>query len=360
MVGDVNGDGILDVFASATDLDSIQVYDGHTGEYVLTFVPSRLGGLSAPKDLIFSADGTLLYVSSSGNNQVNVYDASTGAFLRSYSGGGLARPRRPDHQERHPVRRRHRARTRWWSSTCHGHVADPLITAGLSAPKGVAFDAAGDLLVTNSGGGNVLKFNARHGRQPSACSTTPRPSGSPTRRANKSQNDAFSNNVYVAWATNSLGDLQTRRDRPGRRHRADRSRATAAARSRPRGAERLEVTTSTVRARRRAEADDQPGPPAGHAQPVGPRRAGGPGDGRLDRFRHERLPARPPIPPTDAIVSDHAQAGVSYSTTADLHGDRRRTRRSRPTPSRPGRPTSRSRSTSRTRGSRASRTSRCG
>ena len=54
-------------------------FRGKTGEFLSTFIPSNLGGLSHPAALLFA--GGSLYVVSQYTNQVLQYDATTGAFL---------------------------------------------------------------------------------------------------------------------------------------------------------------------------------------------------------------------------------------------------------------------------------------
>jgi DNA-binding beta-propeller fold protein YncE len=73
---------------------SVLRFNGTTGAFIDTFVPSGSGGLAAPQAAVFGTDGNL-YVSSGGSGSVLRYNGRTGAFIDDFvpSGtGGLLTP----------------------------------------------------------------------------------------------------------------------------------------------------------------------------------------------------------------------------------------------------------------------------
>ncbi|MDB5350556.1 MAG: regulatory domain of in-like proprotein convertase [Planctomycetota bacterium] len=204
---DVNGDGIRDLYATTKDGDSVQIYDGNTGEYVRTFVVARDAGLSAPTDLIFSPDGKTLYVTSSATNQVLAYEGITGKFLR-VAASGLNAPEGLALRNGSLYVANSGANNVLVFNPVTGALTQtiPAGTSGLSQPKAIAFDPVGNLLVTSFGSKNVLRFSLAgaflgvYNHSAALGFTDPDPS------KNVTQNDPFSNNVYIAWATNEFGD----------------------------------------------------------------------------------------------------------------------------------------------------------
>ena len=87
---DANQDSAQDLYIVDRDLDAVLRYDGLTGAFLDTFVPTASGGLNSPADLEFGPDGNL-YVSSELSNQVLRYDGLSGAFLGVVA-SGLAIP----------------------------------------------------------------------------------------------------------------------------------------------------------------------------------------------------------------------------------------------------------------------------
>jgi hypothetical protein len=77
---DRNGDGASDLYLSNGEVDEILIFDGVSGLFLETFVPSGSGGLDDPKGLTMGADGNL-YVVSNGNNAVLGYGAASQAAL---------------------------------------------------------------------------------------------------------------------------------------------------------------------------------------------------------------------------------------------------------------------------------------
>ncbi len=67
-------------------------YDGATGAFIRDFVPTGGGGLAGPSGLAFGgADGNLYVVNedSSGGHHINVYDRTSGVFIRTFGLGDV-------------------------------------------------------------------------------------------------------------------------------------------------------------------------------------------------------------------------------------------------------------------------------
>ncbi len=58
-------------------------FNGKTGAFLNTFIPSASGGLASPRNIAFSPDG-VLFVSSNGSDAVLTFDGTTGAFLKVF------------------------------------------------------------------------------------------------------------------------------------------------------------------------------------------------------------------------------------------------------------------------------------
>jgi sugar lactone lactonase YvrE len=71
-------DGLFYVSSGGTD--EVLRYDAYTGEFVDVFA-DRQYWLFVPADMVFSEDGTKLYVVSSWKDRVNIYDVSTKEYL---------------------------------------------------------------------------------------------------------------------------------------------------------------------------------------------------------------------------------------------------------------------------------------
>lgn len=116
---DGNGDGVQDLYVTSRDADAILRYDGVTGSFISTFVPSGSGGLDFPTCLVFSPNGHL-FVSSETLGMVFEYDGS-GAFLGVPVSG---------------------------------------LTHGATPPAySLAFGPDGNLYIANSGADEVLRFD---------------------------------------------------------------------------------------------------------------------------------------------------------------------------------------------------------
>jgi len=97
-------------------------YHGTTGAFLDTFAPDGRGGLTAPFDLVFGADGDL-YVSDSRNGVLR-YNGLTGAFLGAFVAEG---------------------------------------SGGLNGAYGLTFGPDGNLYVSSIGNDAVLRFNGTNG-----------------------------------------------------------------------------------------------------------------------------------------------------------------------------------------------------
>jgi hypothetical protein len=78
------------LYVANTFIDSVTRYSGSSGAFIDTFVAAGSGGLDAPTDMEFR-DGEF-FVSGQFTDAVLVYDAGTGAYKRSITGGGLDSP----------------------------------------------------------------------------------------------------------------------------------------------------------------------------------------------------------------------------------------------------------------------------
>ena len=204
---DVNGDGRPELYAASINTDSIVRYDGVTGEYLDTLVTPRSGGLRAPKDLRFGPDGNL-YVSSSGNNQVLKYNSMTGAFLGvAASGGGLANPEGLafDSLGRLYVASRTTSSVLRYNPTT-GAFIDAFVApgaGGLVEPRGLNFAADGSLEIASYGTNKVLRYDSSGAYVGVFTHAAAQAFTDPDSKL--TQNNKWTGNVYISWATNLIG-----------------------------------------------------------------------------------------------------------------------------------------------------------
>jgi len=77
---------LKDLYISSRNGNSVELFDGVTGEHIKSFVSSGSGGLSATQEVLFGKDG-FLYVSGRGNNAIKKYDGQTGSFIGDFTKG---------------------------------------------------------------------------------------------------------------------------------------------------------------------------------------------------------------------------------------------------------------------------------
>jgi DNA-binding beta-propeller fold protein YncE len=145
---------------------SVLRYNGSTGEFIDTFASA--GGLNAPHGLVFGPDSNL-YVCGLANNAVVRYDGMTGDFIDNFaSGGGLSGPHDlafgPDGNlyvtsiDTNSVER--------YDGTT-GHFIDDFVppgSGGLYEPRGLAFGPDGNLYVGEQlGSQRVLRYDGQTG-----------------------------------------------------------------------------------------------------------------------------------------------------------------------------------------------------
>lgn len=75
----------LQVLVNSRATHSIQKYDAN-GNYLGDFITPNSGGLSAPEDIVFHPDGTVL-VTGANNAAIKRYDGTTGTFIGNFSTG---------------------------------------------------------------------------------------------------------------------------------------------------------------------------------------------------------------------------------------------------------------------------------
>ncbi len=78
---------LSDLYVSSRNTNSVELFDGVTGEYITSFVESGAGGLSAPQDLNFLRNGNLI-VTGRGNTAVKEYDPD-GNYVGDFTTGYL-------------------------------------------------------------------------------------------------------------------------------------------------------------------------------------------------------------------------------------------------------------------------------
>ncbi len=157
-------DGNLYVASYATS--SVLEYNGTTGAFIQSFVPSNAGGLVNPEGMVFH-DGDL-YVASQGTNQILEYNATTGAPMGAFVTAGAGGLSSPNGLAFGPEGNRYVASQGSGSILSYdGTTGNPLGTGtfvadgygGLSAPADLAFESNGTLLVA-SGSGDILSYDS--------------------------------------------------------------------------------------------------------------------------------------------------------------------------------------------------------
>ena len=74
-------------YVSSVGNDIIKRYNGTTGAYIDDFVSAGSGGINEPRNIMFSADGTLYVSATSAAEEVYRYNGTTGAFIDVFTSG---------------------------------------------------------------------------------------------------------------------------------------------------------------------------------------------------------------------------------------------------------------------------------
>src|SRR6267143_1697619 len=143
-------------------------YNGTTGAFVSTFVPTTSGGLTFPLGGAFGPDSNLYVASSSSPGEVSRFNGSTGAAIgASFGSGQLSNPEGltfgPD-GNLYVAGGDTKSVLRYDPTT--GAFIDAFVPAGsggLTSARGVVFGPDGNLYVTSFGTGQVLRYDGTTG-----------------------------------------------------------------------------------------------------------------------------------------------------------------------------------------------------
>ncbi len=150
-----------DLYISSRNSNSVELFDGVTGEYIKSFVSSGSGGLGNTQEVLFGRDGAL-YVSGRGNNAIKKYNGQTGAYISDFTKGyTLDNPTKmnygPDgHLYVSQWGQTKNAVVRFDTTT--GEFIDEVIASYFQGMDHV-WDGAGNLYVTSWGEANVKKYD---------------------------------------------------------------------------------------------------------------------------------------------------------------------------------------------------------
>ena len=154
-----------DLFVSAAGANSVMRFDAQTGAFLGNFVAPGAGGLGDPQGIAFGPDGNL-YVASNGSNNVLRFNGQTGAFIDVFATtSGMAWPAEINFRggllyvSDFSAGAAGRV-SRFDANT--GALVDHFVTGAVLA-DGTAWDAAGDLYVSNFGTSSVRKYDGSTG-----------------------------------------------------------------------------------------------------------------------------------------------------------------------------------------------------
>ena len=156
---------LSDVYVANAGTSSVTYYDGNTGAFKGTFVPTGSGALSTPDGIVFGPDGDL-HVASYTNRRILRYDGTTGAFVATFL--QLSAADKPFSIIFGPDHRLYVSSSNGNRVPCFdGSTAQPLGYAasgsGLTQPIGLAIGPDSMLYVVNSVGDNIMRFNPNTG-----------------------------------------------------------------------------------------------------------------------------------------------------------------------------------------------------
>ena len=152
------------LYVSDSDHEKVLRYNGSTGSFINAFVPA----VDDPAGLAFGPDGNLYVASSSSPGEVSRFNGSTGAAIgASFGSGQLSNPEGltfgPD-GNLYVAGGDTKSVLRYNPTT--GAFIDTFVPAGsggLTSARGVVFGPDGNLYVTSFGTGQVLRYNGTTG-----------------------------------------------------------------------------------------------------------------------------------------------------------------------------------------------------
>ena len=151
---------VRDIYVSSSKTNSVEMFDGETGEYIRSFIPTGRGGLRNTQEIIFLSDDKVI-VSGFGNSAIKLYDGS-GNFVEDFTKGyRLGKPAKmtigPDGL----------LYVSQWENTINnvarfdkhtGEFVDEFVK-GVDRAMGHAWDASGNLYLACFGSQNVRKYD---------------------------------------------------------------------------------------------------------------------------------------------------------------------------------------------------------
>ena len=163
---DANGDNVPELYVSGRNSFNVVRYDGATGAPLPgTYVTTNSGGLAWPEGLTFDSNGSHLYVTSTGTNQVLKYNAQTGAYVGVGASTGLSAPKGVKFGADSLMYITSGGNNRILRYTASGAYVDDYVPAGsggMTNPSRLTFGPDGDLYVTQynsqTGNGQIMRF----------------------------------------------------------------------------------------------------------------------------------------------------------------------------------------------------------
>jgi sugar lactone lactonase YvrE len=155
---DVNGDDVPELYVTGRNSFNVVRYDGATGQPLGSLYTSGSGALSWPEGLTVGPGG-VVYVASTGTNQVQKYDAVTGAYLGAVSHSALVGPKDVKFGPDGLMYVVSSGNDRLERFTASGAYLDDYVPAGsggMTDPHRLAFGPDGDLYVAALGTNNQI------------------------------------------------------------------------------------------------------------------------------------------------------------------------------------------------------------